>query len=163
VASGFRLLAIGRQQEKWRANSRQPIANSQQPVASKEHTMKRKSVGYFDGIDPAVLTSLICEGFDTIPISNGYDNYGHHVRYLNEETKVDLLMGYLHKIYAPEDVETQIEDVFHICHTYQIPLLVVVPDRLHARALQKVDHWPEEVQLVDPSQIYETVRKILNG
>ena len=125
--------------------------------------MKRKSVGYFDGIDSAVLTSLICDGFDTIPISNGFDNYGPHVRYLNEETKVDLLMGYLHKIYAPEDVETQIEDVFHICHTYQIPLLVIVPAELHTCALEKIAGHPPEVQLVDPSQILETARQILKG
>ncbi len=93
--------------------------------------MVRKSVGYFEGTDPAVLTSLICEGCDTIPISNGFDNYGQHVRLFNEESKVDLLISYLHKIIAPQGAETQAEDVLHICDVYQIPLLIVVPDGLH--------------------------------
>ena len=63
----------------------------------------RKIVGYFEGTDSTLLTALVCDGYDTVPISNGFDNHGMHVRIINNENKVDLLVGYVHKIFAPED------------------------------------------------------------
>jgi hypothetical protein len=124
--------------------------------------MKRKRVGYFDGTDPAVLTSLTCDGCDTIPISNGLDNHGQHVRQLNEENKVDILLGYLHKIYAPEGEETQAADIFHICQTYQIHFLVIVPREQHVCAREKFAHCPSIVQFVDPSDVLATARQLLS-
>ena len=127
----------------------------------REQIMKRRSVGYFEGTDPAVLTSLVCDGCDTIPISNGLDNHGQHVRTLNEESKVDVLMGYLHKIQAPVDDETQAEDMFHICQSYQIPFLIIVPRELHKCARQQFEQCPEVVQFVDPADLLATTRTIL--
>lgn len=124
---------------------------------------KRKSVGYFEGTDSAVLTSLICDGYDTIPISNGLDSHGKHVRLLNEETKVNVLIGYFHKIYAPVGLKTQAEDMFHLCQTYGIPFLVIVPRDLHDCARKKLDSCPEVVQFVDPADILEIARGILKG
>ena len=63
----------------------------------------RKNIGYFEGTDSALLTDLVCDEYDTLPISNGFDNHGMHVRIINNENKVDLLIGYVHKIFAPED------------------------------------------------------------
>jgi hypothetical protein len=125
--------------------------------------MKRKSVGYFEGTDPAVLSSLICDGCDTIPISNGLDNYGQHVRLFNEENRVDLLIGYLHKVYAPVGAETQAEDIFHVCEVYQIPFIMIVPVGLHNFARQKFERWPDIVRLVDSSDVLEAARKILRS
>ena len=123
--------------------------------------MKRKSVGYFEGTDSAVLTSLVCDGCDTTPISNGLDNHGQHVRSLNEDTRVDALMGYLHKIHAPVGDETPPEAIFLICQTYQIPFLVIVPRELHDCARQSYEKCPDVVQFVDPSDVLETARRIL--
>jgi hypothetical protein len=125
--------------------------------------MGRNSVGYFEGTDPAVLTSLICDGCDTIPISNGFDNYGQHVRLFNEENKVDLLIGYLHKMVAPEGAETQAADIVHICDVYQIPFIIVVPEELHYCARRKLEYWPEVVRLVDPARLLEVARKLLRN
>ena len=125
--------------------------------------MKRKTVGYFEGTDPAVLTSLVCDGCDTIPISNGLDNHGRHIRLLHQDNRVDVLIGYLHKIYAPIGDETQAEDMFHICQTYQIDFLVMVPRELHTCAREKFDKCPDVVQFADPSDVLATARKILRG
>lgn len=122
--------------------------------------MKRKAVGYFEGTDPAVLTSLVCDGCVTIPISNGLDNHGQYIRLLNEESKVDILLGYMHKIDAPIGYDTQAEDIFHICQIYQIPFLLIVPRDLHECARGKFAS-PSVVQYVDPSDLLETARKIL--
>ena len=123
--------------------------------------MKRKNVGYFDGTDSAVLTSLICDGHDTLPISNGMDNHGKHIRLINEETKVDILMGYLHKIYAPLHEETMVNDMFHVCQTYQIPFLVIVPEELHDCAREKLEGMPSVARFVDPASLLATAREIL--
>ncbi len=123
--------------------------------------MDRKSVGYFEGTDPAVLTSLICDGCDTIPISNGFDNYGQHVRLFNEENKVSVLVGYLHKIIAPTGADTQAEDVLHVCEIYQIPFLIIVPEGLHDCARKSLQRWPDIVQFVDPARVLDEIRTIL--
>jgi hypothetical protein len=119
------------------------------------------TVGYFEGTDPSVLTSLICDGCNTIPISNGLDNHGQYVRLLNEVKKMDLLLGYMHKIVAPASYETQAEDVFHICQTYQIDFLVIVPRSLHDCARGRFTKFPEVVQFVDPGDLLDTARKVL--
>jgi hypothetical protein len=122
--------------------------------------MKRKAVGYFEGTDPAVLTSLVCDGCVTIPISNGLDNHGQYIRLINEESKVDLLIAYMHKIDAPLGYETQPEDIFHICQVYQIPFLVIVPRELHTCASRQLKA-PQVVRFVDPSEVLQTAREIL--
>ena len=39
--------------------------------------MTRKPVGYFDGTDSTLLTNLVLNGCDTVPISNGSDRHGN--------------------------------------------------------------------------------------
>ena len=112
----------------------------------------RKSVGYFEGTDSTLLTALVCEGYDTLPVSNGYDSHGSHVRLINDQNRYDLLVGYLHKIYAPEEhdpTQPSYQDVFHICRTYGIPLLLEVQ--------------PDIVEFVDPSEMLDTALKILES
>ncbi|MDH3707534.1 MAG: hypothetical protein OES57_15815 [Acidimicrobiia bacterium] len=126
----------------------------------------RKRVAYFDGVDAVVLTALICEGSDTIPIANGLDNHGQHARLINDQNRYDLVIAPLHKIYAPEDHDPEtvtFQDIFRICRTYSIPLLVGVDRSLHDAARELLGDPPEIVRLVDPSDMLETARGILAG
>jgi hypothetical protein len=128
--------------------------------------MARKRVGYFDGTDSSLLTALVCDGFDTIPVSNGRDNHGHHVRLINDTNRVDLLIGYLHKIVAPEgeareESDVILEDLFHICRILDIPLLLEIPTNLQPKASQLLGHPPGIVRLVDPSETLEVARALL--
>ena len=125
----------------------------------------RKSIGYFEGTDSTLLTALVCDGFDTVPVSNGYDNHGSDVRLINDQNRYDLLIGYLHKVYAPEThVEThfRFQDVAHLCRTYSIPLLLEVPDALKGKARELLDDPPDVVRFIDPSEILDAARKILS-
>ena len=124
----------------------------------------RKRIGYFSGTESTLLTALICDGYDTIPISNGLDNHGQHVRLINDQNRYDLLIAHLHKIFAPEEHEPDTvtyQDVFRVCRTYSIPLLVEVPGALHERARELLGEPPEIVRLVDPSEVVEVAREIL--
>ena len=121
----------------------------------------RKRIGYFAGTDSRLLTYLICHGYDTIPISNGLDNHGRYVRRINENNRFDLLIGYLHKIWAPEGAETQYQDIFHICKAFHIPLLLEVPRELQDRARGLLEEMPEQVRFADPADILEAALAIL--
>ena len=125
----------------------------------------RKTVGYFEGTDSPLLTALICDGYDTIPISNGYDNHGAHIRLINQENRVDLLIGYLHKVYAPEGAKPGVaryQDIFHICKNFDIPLLLEIPEDLHDTARVILEDPPDVVRFVDPAHMLETARQLLS-
>jgi len=128
----------------------------------------RKNVGYFEGTDSALLTDLVCNGYDTVPISNGFDNHGMHVRIINNENRIDVLVGYVHKIYASDDdvqsggVVTY-QDVFHVCRTFDIPLVLIVHRELHDKARKLFTEIPDVVEFVDPQDMLSRVRDILNG
>lgn len=123
--------------------------------------MKRARVGYFAGTDSTLLTRLICEGWDTLPISNGFDNHGKHVRLINEDSRIELLIGYLHKVYAPADAETRFQDIFHVCRTYRLPLLLLVPAALHEQARALLGELPRVVHLADPADAADKALELL--
>lgn len=126
----------------------------------------RKTVGYFDGTDSSLLTALVCAGYDTIPVSNGRDNHGQHVRLINDLNRYDLLIAYMHKIFAPEEPQpgdATYQDVFHICRTYSIPLLVEVPKALQPKAREILGDPPDVVRFVDPADMFTVASEILEG
>lgn len=125
--------------------------------------MGRKSVGYFEGTDSALLTSLVCEGYDTLPVSNGADNHGKDVRHITSTDKYDLLIGYVHKIYAPVGWDLPYQELFHICKTYGIPMLLEVPADLVDAAKRIIGDAPPEVRFVDPDDALDLALEILRA
>lgn len=127
----------------------------------------RKVVGYFEGTDSTLLTDLVCDGYDTVPISNGFDNHGMHVRIINNENRIDALIGYVHKVYAPEDgVSTggvTYQDIFHVVGNFNIPLILEVHNGLQETARALFDNVPDVVQFVDPKDMLATIRDILGA
>jgi hypothetical protein len=123
--------------------------------------MARKSVGYFEGTDSLLLTSLICAGYDTLPVSNGVDHHGRNVRRINQQEKYDILIGYPHKLYAPVEYDLPYQEVFHICRTYSIPLLLEVPNELQDAAARLMPDRPDVVELLDPSEILDRALELL--
>ena len=125
----------------------------------------RKNIGYFEGTDATLLTDLVCSGYDTVPISNGVDNHGLHVRIINNENKMDVLIGYVHKIYASDDAlhtgGVTYQDVFHVCNTFDIPLLLEVHDDLQEQARELFTDIPDVVDFVDPDAMLVRIREIL--
>jgi hypothetical protein len=129
--------------------------------------MRRKVIGYFAGTDSTLLTDLVCDEYDTVPISNGFDNNGMNVRIINNENRVDLLIGYVHKIFAPTDSVqpggVTYQDIFHVCRTFEIPLLLEVHENLHEKAKALFEDIPDCVSFVDPSDMLSRTREVLNG
>ena len=125
----------------------------------------RKVIGYFEGTDSALLTDLVCDEHDTVPISNGFDNHGMHVRIINNENRVDVLIGYVHKIYAIEGSMASggvtYQDIFHVCRAFDIPLLLEVHNGLQEKARNLFTDIPDLVEFVDPAEMHERLQDIL--
>lgn len=124
--------------------------------------MTRKSVGYFEGTDSTLLTHLIMSGFDTIPVSNGVDNHGHCVGRITQQTRYDILIGYMHKISAQPGDELQCADIFHICKTYDIPLIIEVPNHLQGTAKSLLPEAPNMVEFLDPADTLSRSLELLS-
>ena len=124
--------------------------------------MQRKTVGYFEGTDARLLTALVLSGCDTIPVSNGSDHHGVFVGRINHQSKYDMLIGYPHKITAQPDDEMQSSDVFHICKTYDIPLLLEVPGHLQNETKQLLPEAPKNVEFLDPSETLNRALELLD-
>ena len=64
-----------------------------------------KTVGYLEGTDPEFLTKLVCMGYRTLPIGNDTDNHGKNIAFISIADKVDLIVGYLHKVSPAPDCD----------------------------------------------------------
>ena len=123
--------------------------------------MNRKVIGYFEGTDPVWLTSLVAQGHDTLPVSNGYDGHGKHVRLFSAKDKVHAVIGYLHKVVAPPEWEASTEDILQSCFTYGVPVLLAVPKELHGDAKKLLGPVADKLQLVDPAGMLDALKKVL--
>lgn len=122
-------------------------------------------IGYFEGTDSIVLTSLVCHGYHTQPISNGADNHGTHILLLNQLNKPALIVGYLHKVMAhePADVDwPSAEDILHVCRVLSVPLVLVVPEESLECAPQLFDAIPDVVTFTTPDDLLQTVDNLLD-
>jgi hypothetical protein len=123
--------------------------------------MTRKTVGYFEGTDSTLLTSFICDGYDTLPVSNGVDRHGKSAYRINDQEKYDILVGYLHKLYHPDRLNLPYQRLFHICSTYGIPLLIEVPTDLQDKARALMPEAPDVVEFLDPAYILDRALELL--
>lgn len=121
-------------------------------------------IGYFEGTDAIVLTSLVCHGYATQPISNGADNHGTHILLLNQLNKPDVIVGYLHKVMAhePADVDwPSAEDIFLACRVLDVPLVIAVPEESLSCAPKQFAEVPDVVHFTTPEQLLQTVDNLL--
>lgn len=114
-------------------------------------------IGYFEGTDPVWLTTLIANGCDTLPVSNGYDGHGKNIMLFNARDKVDLVIGFPHKVIAPDDNPLTTSDILHPCLTYGIPVLLAAPAPLHDSVRKLLKEVASGIQLVDPDKIVAEV------
>ena len=115
-----------------------------------------KTVGYFEGTDPTLLTKLAAYGFCTFPLGNDWDSYGKVVSHL-EPGEVDLIIVHLHKLLPPKDtiegpVPTPVNLLFR-AKTQEIPIFVVVPKELHKKAGELLGEAVKFVKILTPDEL----------
>ena len=120
-----------------------------------------KIVGYMDGTNSEVLTNLFLEGFETLPLSNGWDNHGKYLAHIMRNDDISLVVGYLHK-FIPLMKQFDLGDMFSSIRVYKIPCVFIVPKKHQAKAIK---HLPKGVKyaFADPSEIDDVIIGMLKG
>jgi len=132
-----------------------------------------KTVGYFEGTNPHLLTEIVAKGCGTLPLANDWDGHGKIASHL-EAGEVDLIIGFLHKLIPPERLAGKEKghafgeyrgmkplDLLYRAKSYEIPVLVVVPAGHHDSAKKVLGEVQDYVEIVTPEDLDKKVRKIL--
>jgi len=122
-------------------------------------------LGYFEGTDPLLLTTLAAEGVETLPVANTWDGHGKYVNHLSKG-EVNVVVGYLHKVIPAESVRTSelslmLDNMLGACKAHGIPVLLIVPSVLHDKAKKILGDAGSNVHLVAPEELEAQIRRYL--
>lgn len=121
-----------------------------------------KVLGYLEGTDPSVLTSVVLEGFETLPLSNGWDNHGKHLTLLNPADNITVVVGSLHKFLRLSDMSI-FSAMLATVKAYDIPVIFVVPKEFHDKAAKLITDKDLKFEFADPADLTKTVLAHLMG
>lgn len=117
-------------------------------------------VAYFEGTDPLLLSKLAAEGVETLPVANAWDGHGRYVNHL-DKGEVDVVVGYFHKVMPGMLEHTQATDLLFACKNFDIPVILIVPALLHAKAEKLLGDVGPNIHLTAPEDVEVEVRKHL--
>jgi hypothetical protein len=120
-----------------------------------------KIVGYLEGTDSLFLTYLATNGYGTLPLGNGIDNYGKFIKLLTRSDGISLIVAYLHKIMTFPSYPISHRDILYSCKSLGIPVIVVVPKNEHSKAEKILEDVINDVILVDPEDLLNKSLEIL--
>lgn len=133
-----------------------------------------KTVGYFEGTDPSILTELVANGFGTLPLGNDWDGYGKNASHL-EPGLVDLIIGHLHKIVPPTRPPGEKGiggigkyrgldpcELLYPAKAYDIPVLIIAPTKYHKQAEVALGEAKDFSTIVAPENLESKIREILD-
>jgi len=123
-----------------------------------------KTVGYFDGTDSNLLSKLAASGFCVLPIGNEWDHHGKVASHL-EPGEVHLIITYLHKLLPARELVKKVlpmpMDLLYPAKSYNIPVLIVVPEGFQKKAKEILGEVVEFSEIIAPDKLEERVREIL--
>jgi hypothetical protein len=122
-----------------------------------------KTVGYLEGTDPEFLTKLVCMGYRTLPIGNDIDNHGKNIAFISIADKVDLIVGYLHKVSPLPNMTKSLKEFLTPGIIHQIPILLLTPTETVSNAQKIVSEatTSEYIKIMDPKNLWTETLKIL--
>jgi len=120
-----------------------------------------KVVGYMEGTDSELLTNLMLEGYETLPLANGWDNHGKYIAHVNRTDNLALVVGYLHK-FIPVSKEFKIgEDMLSSLKAYKIPVVFIVPKSKLRKAGKFIKIKGVRYSFADPGNLTSNILGIL--
>ena len=122
-----------------------------------------KTIGYLEGTDPEFLTTLICKGYKTLPIGNDFDNHGKNIAFISIADKVDLIVGYLHKVSPLPNMTKSLKKYLTPGIIHRIPILLLVPKETLADAKKIVSEatTSTSIKVIDYKNLMDESMKIL--
>lgn len=119
-------------------------------------------IGYMEGTDPDLLSSLCAQGSDTLPLGNGTDGHGKYIAHVTRSDGFDVIISYLHKLVSVTGMEhVSIDDRLFACRRHDIPVIIVVPDKFKEEAKEKMSESQDYVELVSPEELEAKVMEII--
>lgn len=122
-----------------------------------------KTIGYLEGTDPEFLTRLICMGYRTLPIGNDADNHGKNIAFISIADKVDLIVGYLHKVSPLPALTKPLNEFLTPGIIHHIPVLLLAPKEVLSEAKKMVSEATTSpyIQVIDSKNLMDEAIKIL--
>jgi hypothetical protein len=122
-----------------------------------------KTVGYLEGTDPEFLTTLVCKGYRTQPIGNDADNHGKNIAFISIDDKVDIIVGYLHKVSPLPGMTKSLKEFLTPGIIHQIPILLLAPNEALTEAKKMVSEATTSpyIKVIDPKNLMNEAMKIL--
>lgn len=124
---------------------------------------RMKTIGYLEGTDPEFLTKLVCMGYKTLPIGNDTDNHGKNIAFITIADKIDLIIGYLHKVSPLPAMTKSLNDFLTPGIIHQIPILLLAPKETIKSAKKIVSEATNSpcIKVIDPKDLMDESMKIL--
>lgn len=122
-------------------------------------------VGYFEGTDPLLLSTLAAQGVETLPIANTMDGHGKNVNQLSKG-EVNVVVGYLHKVIPAESKRTatlalMVDNMLSACKAHNIPVVLIVQASLRDKAKEMLGNVKADIHFVAPEELEAQIRKYL--
>src|SRR4030042_2134279 len=123
--------------------------------------MIMKTIGYLEGTNPEVLTTLVCKGYRTLPIGNDTDNHGKNIAFISIADKVDLIVGYLHKVSPLPGMTKSLKEYLTPGIIHQIPILLLAPKEGLGEAKKIVSEatTSTSIKVIDPKTLMDETLK----
>ncbi len=118
-----------------------------------------KIIGYMEGTNSELLTDLLLEGLDTLPLSNGWDNHGKYIAHINRADNISMVVGYLHKFLTISKDFGKSDDILSALKAYRIPTVFIVPKNRQDKAIKLLKGKGVNYKLADPAEL----TKIITG
>jgi len=120
-----------------------------------------KTIGYMEGTNSELLTNLLVDGVDTLPLSNGWDNHGKYIAHITRTDNISVVVGYLHKFFALSKDPKIEEDILSSLKAYKIPTVFIVPKAKQDKAKKLLKGKGVYYTLADPGDLTKTVKGVL--
>jgi hypothetical protein len=119
-------------------------------------------IAYFEGTDPLVLANLNIQGHSTLPLGNGFDNYGKYVGHLSKADNVAVVVGYFHKVIPTQEMPMTTGDILSTCFKLDIPVLLICGREYYGEAKELLGDMAERVRLTQPDRVEESILDMIS-
>ncbi len=120
-----------------------------------------KTIGYMEGTNSELLTNLLVDGVDTLPLSNGWDNHGKFIAHISRTDHISAVVGYLHKFFALSMEPKIEEDILSSLKAYKIPTVFIVPKAKQDKAKKLLKGKGVNYIMADPGDLTKVVKATL--
>ncbi len=120
-----------------------------------------KTIGYMEGTDPVLLTTLAVRNYSVLPISNGLDGHGLNIQLIHKERKPDLIVCYLHKLLPSPGYDATVASLLYRPRIFEIPIVIICPKEYHELACEIAPNLPDCAYLTDPADVISRLNELL--